>query len=316
VKKDRKYLVYLVTNLSNGKQYAGQTCRGLETRWREHVLAAQRGERFALQRAIRKHGEQNFSVVVLRENLTKQQANEEEQLAIRTLCLNNQTFGYNMTEGGEGREGDYFSWLSTSDIIRLYSRGNTMKEVAEKLGAKLATVWGRLKKHEIPRRETGRTDIVAEEVLKLYTEGNSLQQIADLYGSDQVTIRKRLEKTDQIIRGRGRTDIPSEEMVRMFSEGLSAREIAKKLGVIPATVKRHLSLKGIQPHRPGRQSRADLKNTELVRLYNQGVSLEQIAETVGAAPSTVRLRLVKEGVDTSREARNARMKPNKGQEEA
>lgn len=57
-----RYRVYLVTNLTNGKQYAGQTCRSAKDRWKRHVLDADKERGFALHGAIRKYGKESFAV--------------------------------------------------------------------------------------------------------------------------------------------------------------------------------------------------------------------------------------------------------------
>ena len=181
----RKYCVYLITNMINGKQYAGRTCQKLSKRWISHKWNAKKGADLIFSRAIRKHGSDNFVVSVLRENLTQTEAGQEEMLAIRTFSLMDRNFGYNMTEGGEGsgvmgeeakrrflenhrcRRKD----VSTEEVVRLYREGSTPSQIAKKFGIAPQSVRGRLIEAKEPRRGVKHPEICTEEIIRLYQEG-------------------------------------------------------------------------------------------------------------------------------------------------
>lgn len=96
-------LVYLVTNLINGKRYVGQTSKDIGVRWKQH--SKRTTNCFALHNAIKKYGVFNFSVEILFNDLTKELSNEFEIEYIeryRTVAPN----GYNLTNGGDGVGGD------------------------------------------------------------------------------------------------------------------------------------------------------------------------------------------------------------------
>ncbi len=91
-------LVYLVTNLINGKRYVGQTSCSLEKRW---YLHQHRKGCTALHNAISKYKVSNFSIEELFSVPTKTLADEFEIEYIeryRTKAPN----GYNLTDGGDG----------------------------------------------------------------------------------------------------------------------------------------------------------------------------------------------------------------------
>jgi len=98
-------IVYLVTNLINGKQYVGQTVKKLNLRWNEHTSCKSNG---ALHKAIRKHKKENFVVSVLHECVTKEEMDFVEIFYISLLNTRAHN-GYNLTEGGEGRSGYHLS---------------------------------------------------------------------------------------------------------------------------------------------------------------------------------------------------------------
>ena len=59
-------VIYLITNLLNGKKYVGQTIQRLNIRMNHH----RRGGDLYIDRAIRKYGRENFKVEVLEECYT------------------------------------------------------------------------------------------------------------------------------------------------------------------------------------------------------------------------------------------------------
>jgi group I intron endonuclease len=92
--------VYLITCLSTGKYYVGQTINRLAIRWSGHKLKAKRGNGH-LQCAIRKYGADNFVI----ETLTSADAvalNHLERLWVLALDATNPDVGMNLTYGGDG----------------------------------------------------------------------------------------------------------------------------------------------------------------------------------------------------------------------
>jgi len=101
-------IIYLLTNTINGKQYVGQTSRGLDVRWYYHCYDANNGGTRHLCRAIRKYGADAFTREIL-EHTTIEDVNERETYWIAELKT--QEHGYNMTEGGGGVRG----WVASEE---------------------------------------------------------------------------------------------------------------------------------------------------------------------------------------------------------
>lgn len=95
-------IIYLLTNTTNGKQYVGQTSMGLDWRWRQHCIDAQRNSTTHLHKAIRKYGNAAFTHEIL-EHTTIENVNAREIYWIAELKT--KEHGYNMTNGGEGMRG-------------------------------------------------------------------------------------------------------------------------------------------------------------------------------------------------------------------
>lgn len=95
-------VLYLIVNSVNGKKYVGQTVRSLEARWKQHLVDARCGKGKHLQNAIRKYGEENFSISPLMSVNSKEMLNAYEIKFIRELNTIDPEVGYNIAVGGEG----------------------------------------------------------------------------------------------------------------------------------------------------------------------------------------------------------------------
>lgn len=94
----KQAIVYQATNRVNGKRYIGYTARGLAVRRSQHFSIARKGGGNHFQNALRKHGEDNFSFVVLGE------FGDDEELAkvYEIEAIAKYRPEYNLSYGGEG----------------------------------------------------------------------------------------------------------------------------------------------------------------------------------------------------------------------
>lgn len=108
------YRVYKITNNVNGKIYIGFTSRSIKTRLQEHINCALKYNKSSnLYRAIRKYGDQHFSIESVFESsdrdLTLHQM--EPYYVNEYDSIQN---GYNMTKGG----GSFPSYIRTAEHRR------------------------------------------------------------------------------------------------------------------------------------------------------------------------------------------------------
>lgn len=99
----RKFYVYEIKNLINGKCYIGKTYNP-SGRWLDHQHEAMRNNNCCLYNGMRKHGIENFTFTILEEFNTEIESLKAENLTIvsrNTLTPN----GYNATLGGGGIAG-------------------------------------------------------------------------------------------------------------------------------------------------------------------------------------------------------------------
>ena len=94
-------IVYVASNLRNGKVYVGQTTRSLANRWSVHKSEAKRRARSYFHKAIVKHGADVFAVDEVAIATDQGQLDRLESLWIVALAANQRGYGYNLSIGGE-----------------------------------------------------------------------------------------------------------------------------------------------------------------------------------------------------------------------
>lgn len=93
--------VYLISNTENKKQYVGVTTKGYERRFSSHKSQAKKNGRCsALYAAMRKHGDDRFSVKLIEECQSFEHMNDRERYWISKLNTMSPN-GYNLTDGGD-----------------------------------------------------------------------------------------------------------------------------------------------------------------------------------------------------------------------
>lgn len=135
------YIVYCHTNKINGKKYIGQTCQKPERRFMN-------GDGYKnnsyFYNSIKKYGWNSFSHEILFEGLSKQEADSIEHSLIESLDLTNRDKGYNLREGGNGK--NHLAQVSKDKISKANNGRKRTIEQKKKLseikkGIKKTTEW-------------------------------------------------------------------------------------------------------------------------------------------------------------------------------
>jgi group I intron endonuclease len=100
------YKIYLITNIKNKKQYVGVTKFSPEERFLQHT---KRG--FILTEAIKKYGSEFFSIELIVEVNTENDAYDLEKYYIEKYNTKAPN-GYNLTDGGDG----IFGWEMNEEM--------------------------------------------------------------------------------------------------------------------------------------------------------------------------------------------------------
>lgn len=90
-------IIYVITNLLNGKQYVGQTHHTIQKRWKRHCWECTNSN-MPITQAIKKYGKENFKIELLEECVSQEDMNDREIYWAKHL----NTFspnGYNLKAG-------------------------------------------------------------------------------------------------------------------------------------------------------------------------------------------------------------------------
>lgn len=129
------YVVYMHKNKTNGKVYIGLTSMSLEERWK-NGNGYHKGTYF--RNAIDKYGWDNFEHIIMKENLSKDEASYWEQYYISFYNSLNRQYGYNISSGGE--HGGHFQTEETKKKISKngYRQGMKGKKHSEETKRKMS----------------------------------------------------------------------------------------------------------------------------------------------------------------------------------
>lgn len=137
----KKFIVYLVINTVNEKQYVGITSRSLEKRQISHFSEAKKNRlQCPFHRAIRKYGTESFIFTHFASCWSWEDACETEKFLIKDMKTKS-PFGYNRTDGGEGAYG-----VIVSEETRQKKRENSTgrkhtEEAKERMRKRRQELW-------------------------------------------------------------------------------------------------------------------------------------------------------------------------------
>lgn len=127
--------IYKIWNDINNKVYIGKTLYSIEKRFKEHCVDSirNRNEKRPLYNAMNKYGVEHFYIELVEEC-------DEQVLSQREIYwieyYHSYSNGYNATFGGDGK-----ILYNHDEMITLYQEGLTSKEIAEKMGCCVDTVY-------------------------------------------------------------------------------------------------------------------------------------------------------------------------------
>lgn len=189
-------IIYKITNDINNKIYIGKTEVSLANRWASHVCEQKKMRdhgRSKIHDAMRKYGIEHFKIEKI-EEYPNDQLNEREKYWIKTLNTLDDSFGYNISQGGEGKT------LYNKELIKeLWDKGYNGLEIRNIVGCSEWTLQQTLNLFDIPefdRRKRALLVIPYDKRIELvnqYKEGKCIEQLKREYGYSIKSIRHVLD---------------------------------------------------------------------------------------------------------------------------
>lgn len=117
-------IIYKITNVINGDFYIGKTTKTIQERFKSHLYeASYNRKKTYLYKAIRRYGEDNFTIKVIECQVDPSELDNRERYWIEKLKPH-----YNLTDGGEG--GDTSKSPKFIQSIKEYHKNKPREEYA------------------------------------------------------------------------------------------------------------------------------------------------------------------------------------------
>lgn len=283
-------IVYMVTNMVNGKIYIGKTSKTARQRFQRHVQEAfsknRLGKRnFYFHRSIVKYGKESFNVNVLHECETNEQASELEIACIKKYNAKDPMIGYNLTNGGEGVVGrkktpqeienhrkKLLGRKLTQEHKQAISIGNKGKKLSRKTKEKISRMNsgsnnGNYRKPEsFESRKARGQSISAARRLGVVPEQKSNRELL------RVVAKERISET-----------VPhhiKDEIVAMYDQGnITKKELSEKYSIPFSSVLQILRYWKTVRERLKEQPTKNQREL-VVKLRNEGRSYDEISKIV------------------------------------
>ena len=246
-------IIYLITNLVNGKVYVGQTRQKLWKRWSGHKADAKADIQFPLYHAMRKYGIDSFEIKEIASCETQEWADylEEVYILIHDSLVSGK--GYNVRKGG-----------NTS------TPADSTREGARK--------WHTGRKHSDETKK-----LIGEAGRKAWAEGRQVGRPHTEQARHNMREAKNLKKNN-----RGDKNLHDELLVFLYNNRVTIEAMAEHFGVNRKTIIKHIRFTQLPVHKPEQKY---IDEELLEKLYMEGVSVLEICRRVGCTFITVQKRV-------------------------
>lgn len=245
----RKFVIYKITNLVNGKIYIGKTSR-FEKRKKGYYQKSlgkykkeSRISKSLITQALQKYGFENFKFEIIEEVLTPEILNEREKFWIRTFNSVDKSIGYNIALGGNG--GDLFTNHPNKEAYREKIVKATSGKNNKMYGRSVYSVW-------VEKYGKDVAEIKYSDWKKNIKRGHSLKS-----EEQKSEIGKRISKSTKgrafsqthrvNLSEHNKIRFEKENILSMLSNGMTSPEISNNYNVSEDTLNRKLSKWGFSP---------------------------------------------------------------------
>jgi predicted DNA-binding protein YlxM (UPF0122 family) len=207
--------------------------------------------------------------------------------------------------------------VDPDDVVKLYESGMSSNEIAKKFGVTSKAVLDLLRKQKVKIREKGHqkkslktnknpipkdmTDEEVEKIKELYLGGHKMTEIEKITGIPRYKINNLLGYLGikKSLPSKPRLESPFEpEVVAYYLSGNTVQETADNFNVSIQSIYSILKREGIELEKRGSGRKGgDWPVDEIVKLYNDGLTLRQIAEEYDTNRQTISNILERAGVE-------------------
>lgn len=282
-----KGIIYKITNKVNGKSYIGQTRYTIEFRWKQHQ---HKKDNTYFHNAIHKYGIDNFYIEILEECDVEKLNSREIYYIAKYNTFNN---GYNLTIGGDGNRRLLLD-DSYNEIMELYLSGFSSNKIANLYNVDKASIIKILKSLGVKIR-SNKLNINHQEFLELvqdYQSGYSLKELAKRYDCSAIGLKEYLLRKGVDIKNKYNIlndKLLQTQLIDDYLDGkLKLSEIQAKYHCSYNTFTKILSLHGIDKKGKGTHFKlSEAKCLEVIKMFNDGKTVKQIAEKFEVNKSTI-----------------------------
>ena len=199
-------------------------------------------------------------------------------------------------------KGDRMTTRENRKRIRLYEQGLNDREIAEKCGVSLWSIFSWRKRRNLPsiserigsKRGKKLTKNEDEKRVKLYEQGFDDREIAEKRDVSQTVIsswRRKHNLLSTVERGKKSGGPPlgkeeNERRMKLYKHGLNDREMGEKLGLTSESISYWRKKNDLPPNRLYRSTQE--KQEEFLELYKKGLNDREIAQKMDLTPPSIR----------------------------
>lgn len=187
-------IIYLYTNKINNKKYVGQVngkTKNLNNRHKRHMR-----DNLIIDIALRKYGEDNFSLEIIHFGETLEELNYFEEYYIKyfdTLAKNNK--GYNVSTGGS--KGNPFGGKTEEEKRKIFDDVERNKKIGESHKGRKQSEESNEKRRKTLLEQRENTEMIIY-VGQLWNEHKNVTKIIEITKLHRATICRYLKKCNEI----------------------------------------------------------------------------------------------------------------------
>jgi len=196
--------------------------------------------------------------------------------------------------------------LPIDEIVRKYENGISIEDLGKEYWVSFDTVNRRINEYykeagiERPYK-SARIELPIEEIIKKYENGTNVKNLGKEYNVSESTINNRIKeyyaetKIERPVKkvGKKKIKLPIEEIVKKYENRTSMVKLGKEYSVSGETINSRINeyYEERKIERPNKSTRIELPVEEIVKRYENGDRIEDIAKEYNVSEFTINRRI-------------------------